>query len=209
MSEALFAGLPRFDDRSASARPVTSWRRELDGIAPHEPADAQTKPERGSQQAEPTEIARTEAPAVEPAPQALDFRKIETSLLSLNSRLDKIERDAQAQTLQSIQSLAAKLFPELSRAFLAEEISRHLATLVPASAAVVEIRAETTLAEPLRDLVERSPALAHRCTVTPVAAEGQGSVDVSWQTGGLSFDFDGLLKASLSHLTSTHSASKE
>lgn len=209
MSEALFAGLPRFDDRPATARPVTSWRRELNAIAPQEAADAQAKPERGSPQAESPEAARTEAPAVEPTAQALDFRKIEASLLSLNSRLDKIERDAQAQAMQLVQLLAAKLFPELSRAFLAEEISRHLATLVPASAAVVEIRAETTLAEQLRDLVERSPALAHRCTVTAVAGEGQGSVDVSWQTGGLSFDFDGLLQASLSHLTSTHSVSKE
>lgn len=143
------------------------------------------------------------------APQPLDLKKIEASLITLNSRLDKIERDAQAQTLQTIQSVAAKLFPELSRQFLAEEIGRHLAALVPASAAVIEIRAETSLAEKLRELVERTPALAHRCTVMPVAAEGQGNVEVSWQTGGLSFDFDGLLQACLSNLTSSQSPIKE
>lgn len=198
MSDAVFASLPRFDGKGGQARTPGSWLKELDGHAPAAP----TPPKAEIQE-------KAEVQVVETAPQALDLKKIEASLITLNSRLDKIERDAQMQTLQTIQSMSAKLFPELSREFLAEEIGRHLAALVPASAAVVEIRAETSLSDKLRDLIERTPALAHRCTVTSVAAEGQGSVEVSWQTGGLSFDFDGLLQASLSHLTSTHTASKE
>lgn len=202
MSDAVFAGLPRFDTKSGPARTPGGWLKELDGHAPLEPAE---KPAPRI----PEPAVKADVPIVEAPPQPLDLKKIEASLITLNSRLDKIERDAQAQTLQSIQSVAAKLFPELSRAFLAEEIGRHLATLVPASAAVVEIRAEVSLADKLRELVERTPALAHRCTVTPAATEGQGTVEVSWQAGGLSFDFDGLLQACLSHLTSTHSATKE
>lgn len=202
MSDAVFASLPRFDANAGRPRAAGSWRKELDGHAPPETAE---KP--ALRMPEPT--AKADAPVAEVSPQPLDLKKIEASLITLNSRLDKIERDAQAQTLQTIQSVAAKLFPELSRAFLAEEIGRHLAALVPASAAVVEIRAEASLADKLRELVERTPALAHRCTVTAAAAEGQGNVEVSWQVGGLSFDFDGLLQACLSHLTSTHTATKE
>jgi hypothetical protein len=202
MSDAVFAGLPRFDVKAGQARTPGSWLKELDGHAPPEPA-AKIVPRL------PEPAVTVEVPVVEVAPQPLDLKKIEASLITLNSRLDKIERDAQAQTLQTLQSVSAKLFPELSREFLSEEIGRHLAALVPATAAVVEIRAETSLADKLRELVERTPALAHRCTVTTMAAEGQGSVEVSWQTGGLSFDFDGLLKACLSHLTSTHTATKE
>lgn len=202
MSDAVFAGLPRFDAKAGQARTPGSWLKELDGRAPPEPAE---KP--APRVSEPA--VKADMPVVEAPPQPLDLKKIEASLITLNSRLDKIERDAQVQTLQSLQSVAAKLFPELSRAFLAEEIGRHLAALVPASAAVVEIRAEASLADKLRDLVERTPALAHRCTVTSVAAEGQGTVEVAWQAGGLSFDFDGLLQACLSHLTSTHPATKE
>lgn len=202
MSDAVFASLPRFDANAGRPRAAGSWLKELDGHAPHEPAETPAP-----RIPEPT--AKADAPVVDTSPQPLDLKKIEASLITLNSRLDKIERDAQAQTLQTIQSLAAKLFPELSREFLAEEIGRHLAALVPTSAAVVEIRAEASLADKLRELVERTPGLAHRCTVTAAAAEGQGQVEVSWQAGGLSFDFDGLLQACLSHLTSTHTATKE
>ncbi len=198
MSDTVFAGLPRFDAKAALSRGPASWLKELDGTAPCEAAE----------QVPQAEVAAS-VPVIEAAPQPLDFKKIEASLITLNSRLDKIEREAQAQALQTIQSVASKLFPELSRHFLADEIGRHLASLVPASAAVVEIRAEESLADKLRELVERTPALAHRCTVTPMVEEGHGGVEVSWQTGGLSFDFDGLLQACLSHLTSTQSVPKE
>jgi len=206
MSDAVFADLPRFDSGAGqmAGRAPGSWRRELGGKIIGEPAD-------DTLQAEKDRLAAVypEVTPVEPAPQPLDVRVIEASLSALHARLDQFERDAQAQTLQSIQSVAAKLFPELSRRFLADEISHHLAALVPASAAVVEIRAEAELATRLREIVERSPALAHRCTVLPAPAEGQGRVDVSWQAGGLTFDFDGLLQACLSHLSSTQNVTTE
>lgn len=206
MSDALFAGLPRFDSESerAACRTPGRWLKELGSQAAGE--TALDRPGADGGRAEPVGAG---APAAEVGPQPLDFKKIEASLMTLNSNLDRIERDVQAQALQTIQSVAARLFPELSKQFLAEEISRHLASLVPASAAVVDIRAEAGLAEQLRELVERSPALAHRCTITPLPAEGEGRVDVSWQTGGLTFDFDRLLQACLSHLTSTQSVTKE
>lgn len=204
MSETVFAGLPRFDSGNAAARAPGRWLRELSGHPVGE-----TESDHPQADGRCAELGHAETPVAEAAPQPLDFKKIEASLASLNSKLDRIERDAQAQTLQTIQSIAAKLFPELSRRFLAEEISRHLSLLVPASAAVVDIRAEAELAEQLRELIERSPSLAHRCTLTPMPADGEGRVDVSWQTGGLTFDFDGLLQACLSHLTSTQSVTKE
>lgn len=206
MSDGVLAGLPRFDSAAGqmAGRAPGSWRRELGGKIIGEPAEDAPQAEKGQCAA----VTPESAPA-EPAAQPLDVRKIEASLSVLNARLDQFEREAQAQTLQSIQSVAAKLFPELSRRFLANEISHHLAMMVPASAAVVEIRAETELAERLREIVERSPALAHRCTVLPAPADGQGRVDVSWQAGGLTFDFDGLLQACLSHLNSTQTVTTE
>ena len=203
MSSAGLSGLPRFDTEPAAGAPSAPgrWLKELDGKAMPEPA--RNAPSRDQAQAGPAAVQAAETPAL------IDLKKIEASLAALNSKLDKIERDAQAQALQTVQSMAAKLFPELSRHFLAEEISRHLPGLVPDSAAVVEIRAEAELAGKLTELVERLPALAHRCTVTPTEAEGQGRVDVSWQSGGVTFDFDGLLQGCLSHLTSTQSATKE
>ncbi|MEQ9505284.1 MAG: hypothetical protein RLO80_03360 [Hyphomonas sp.] len=205
MSSAALTGLPRFDTEAAAGTSSgpSSWLRELDSKAV---PDAARKAPQDVQAA--TGPAPAAMPAVE-SPALLDLKKIEASLAALNSKLDKIERDAQAQALQTVQSMAAKLFPELSRHFLAEEIARHLPGLVPDMAAVIEIRAEAELAGKLTELVERLPALTHRCTVTPTEAEGQGRVDVSWQTGGVTFDFDGLLQGCLSHLTSTQTVTKE
>lgn len=196
MSDAVYAGLPRFDSgNSATAlRAPGSWMKPLDVSSPeHRP---------------PKEIVPADVIA-EPQPQPLDFKKIEAALAALGPRLDKIERDAQAHALEAIHSLAARLFPELSKRFLADEIGHHLPSVIPASAAVVEIRASAPIADKLRELVERSPSLAQRCTVTPLDADGQGRVDVSWQTGGVSFDFDGLLAASLSHMNSYPSVTRE
>jgi len=206
MSDAVFAGLPRFDAGagSASARAPGSWRNDLGGGVPAD--TGRTRPQAdGARPAAP----RAETPVIEAPPQPVDLAMIEASLGALSSKLDKIEREAQAQTVQTISSIAAKLFPELSKQFLAAEINQHLVSMVPASAAVVEIRAETELAGKLRELVECSPSLAHRCTVLPAAAEGQGRVDVSWQSGGLTFNFDGLLQACLSRLNSTQTTIKE
>lgn len=200
MSDALFAGLPRFDaaPKGGAVRSPGSWLQELGS----EPAPVAAAP-----RAQAASV-RAEVSSQEAAPAVLDLNRIEASLAALNSKLDKIEREARAQTLQTIKSIASKLFPVLSEQFLAEEISRHLPAMVPASAAVVEIRAEEELAGKLRQLVERIPALAHRCSVT-AAPEGQGRVDVSWQSGGLTFNFDALLQASLSHLNSTQTVTKE
>lgn len=196
MSDAVYAGLPRFDAGTAAGAPRTpgSWMKPLDvAVSGHRP---------------PKEILAADVIA-EPPPQPLDFKKIEAALAALGPRLDKIERDAQAHALEAVQSLAARLFPELSKRFLADEIGHHLPSVIPASAAVVEIRASEPIADKLRELVERSPSLAQRCTITPLVADGQGRVDVSWQTGGVSFDFDGLLAASLSHMNSHPSVTKE
>ena len=196
MSDAVHAGLPRFDAGSEPGAPRESgsWMRPLDVAAPgHRP----------HKDVAPAQVI-TEAP-----PQPLDFRKIEAALAALGPRLDKLEREAQAHAVEAVQSLAARLFPELSRRFLADEISRHLPSLIPASAAVVEIRAAAPIAETLRGFVERSPALAHRCTVTTLDTDGQGRVEFSWQSGGVSFDFDGLLAACLSHLNSHPADTKE
>lgn len=194
MSDSVFAALPRFDSGAgdASVRVSKDWRRPL-GEAP--PPDQRV-------------VAAQNAES-EPSPQPLDLKKIEASLVALNGKLDKIERDAHVQTLAMVQAMASKLFPELSRDFLAEEIGRHLPALVPASAAIVELKAEASLAEALRELVQRTPSLMNRCSITSVEGEGQGRVDVSWQSGGLTFDFGALLAACLSNLNSTQSVTKE
>ena len=197
MSKALFLSLPRFDANGGLLQP-TDWLRSFDDTGSCSTAPAHRAYD---------EPAQAVTPVVQATPAQLDLRKLEASLTVLNAGLDKIERGAQAQTLEAVQSIAARLFPLLSKDFLAEEIGRHLPKLVPPLAAAVEIRADVSLTDDLQAMLERNPALASRCTV--LSGAGQGRVDVSWQTGGLSFDFDGLLQACFSHLNTTKTMTKE
>jgi len=81
--------------------------------------------------------------------------------------------------------------------------------MVPSSAPAVEIRAQTALLEKLRAAVEHMPSLADRCAVVPAGEDEDAEVRVSWETGGLTFDFDGLLKACLAQMESPQTTIEE
>lgn len=200
MSDAMFAGLPRFDD--GAARAPGDWRRSLEDGAPV-PRPVREVPAAKEAAAEPKPAAP------EPPPRPSDLTQLEASLKSLAGRLDRIEQDARAQALQAVQAMAAKLFPELGRRFLAEEIGRSLPKLVPASAAVIEIRAGEELARWIEELVSRTPGLENRCTVLPSADGAPGQAEISWQSGGLSFDFDALLATLEAQLHPTQTTTTE
>jgi hypothetical protein len=200
MSKPVFAGLPRFD--VASATPPGSWRRPLDETPLARPAAPAIAP---SREDIPPQVAAAEAPPVRPA----DLAQVEAALKSIAARLDRIERDAQAQAMQAVQTMTAKLFPELSRRFLAEEIGRSLPRLVPQSAAVIEIRAGEALAAELQERIAAMPGLANRCTVLPSGSESAGQADISWQSGGVSFDFDALLATLQAQFNPSQAVTKE
>lgn len=199
MSEAVFANLPRFDagDAASALRrlnlPLAEAPAEDPVVAAYDDA---TDPA--------TDAAEPPAPSGEAlaAETAADPAALEAMLTALSETIDRLEREAQDQVSEAIQSMAAQLFPELSKQFLAEEVSRHLPALVPVSVSNVEIRAEPALAHQLRPLVNGMGTLASRCTVLPVEAPGDSRVHVSWQTGGVTFDFRGLMDACLARLDS-------
>jgi flagellar biosynthesis/type III secretory pathway protein FliH len=129
-----------------------------------------------------------------------EFAEIEIMLTALSDTIERLERESREQAVSVTQSIAARLFPELSRLFLAEEIGRHLPGMVPSTAPAVEIRAQPALLERLRDVVEKTASLSERCSVVPAETTDDEQVRVSWETGGLTFDFDGLLNACLAQL---------
>ena len=125
---------------------------------------------------------------------------------SLNKAIETVRTDADRQAKTAIVAISEQLFPKLSRRFLASEIEAHLETMLPETAAHVEISANPALSEQLEDLLDQSTGLAGRCSVTPDEAARGARVDVSWKSGGLTFDFDGLLEACIGHLRTTHTA---
>lgn len=202
MSDAVFSQLPRFDAVTA-ARPA-DWLRAMnsgDLQAPSRPvAQEEVTPA-------PTPPSKSEPAIVRPIPQ--ETAALQATVSNLAKLMERIEAESRQQTAETVQQIARQLFPELSRRFLAEEIGRHLPGLIPASVPVVDIRAEPELAAQLKEIISRHPTLEGRCNV--IAEEGQGtrSAEVSWRTGGVTFDFEGLLNACLNDLGSTHKPNTE
>lgn len=188
MSSALLANLPRFD-AGDQPHPADMLKRMLGQM------QGQTKPPEPPAEEITEEVA--EAPPVDTGPVLEEVERLITDLSGLMTRL---ERDSREQSMQVIQALAARLFPELSRRFLAEEIGEHLAGLVPASVPAVEIKARPVMLERLDPIIARNPSLSGRCSLVPADTAEDTQVHVSWKTGGVTFDFEALLAACLAHL---------
>ena len=198
MSEAFLATLPRFDTDAPA--PASSARRIL-------LRQAVVEPELEQPVLEAPEALDSE-PEI-PVPVHPDFADVEIVMAALSDTMERLERESRQQTLNTTQAIAARLFPELSRAFLAQEIGRHLSAMIPTTAPAVEIRAQSVLAEKLRELVAASPTLNERCAVVTAGPDESSRVEVSWETGGVTFDFDGLLNACLAQLDSPQASIKE
>ena len=184
MSEAVFAKLPRFDE------PASGVRRDsrLVGGAPSEEET----------------LAQQEAKR-----QAVREQRMEAALQSLADQAEQGQQRLQDQTTEWVVAISERLFPELSRMFLAEEIGKQLPGLIPAAATQVEIRADAELAGQLREVIGRSNRLASLCTVADDAAVSHGRAEVNWLTGGLNLDFAGLLDACVDRLRSVHSTMRK
>ena len=180
MSDALFARLPRFDTSGARL----SHRSRIDEL--EEEHAQRMKEDRLQHQ------SRFNS----------QLNAVEATLASLAEKVEKVEADARRQTATSITAIAERLFPKLSRRFLAEEIALHLEKMIPPGEVRIDIRAEPHLAEQLYEVIQRSERLAEICEVTSDEEPGGSRVDVAWQNGGLDFDFDGLLEACIGHLRS-------
>lgn len=188
MSSALLANLPRFDE-GEQAHPADMLKRMLGQM------QGQAKPPEPPAEDVSEEVV--EAPPVDLGP---SLEEVERLISDLSGLMTRLERDSREQSMHVIQALAARLFPELSRRFLADEIGEHLAGLVPASVPAVEIKARPPMLEKLEPIIARSPSLSGRCSLVPTETAEDAQVRVSWKTGGVTFDFEALLAACLAHL---------
>lgn len=204
MSEAVFSNLPRFDV-ATGPRPAEWLRAMISGeaAAPAEfPEIEEAEPLMSDDLLMSAEPAQVQPAVVHPVPR--EIVALQDAISSLSGVMERIDREAHQHTVDTIQALAAQLFPELSRRFLAEEIGRHLPGLLPSAAPVVDIFAEPELAAQMAEIVSCHPSLEGRCNIVPSEIQGFGRAEVSWRTGGVTFDFEGLLNACLSHIGSTH-----
>jgi hypothetical protein len=201
MSSALLANLPRFD-RDDQTHPAEQLKRMLGQMQA-----AAARPSAATPQSETPPAEEEEASSPEDIGPRL--AEVESLIVQLSSTLVRIEGEARDHSVQVTQALAARLFPELSRQFLADEIARHLPDLVPASVPTLEIRAQQEMLDKLDPIIARESSLAGRCKLVPAETAGESRVLVSWKTGGVTFDFEGLLAACLAHLDPSHTMIEE
>lgn len=183
MSDTIFANLPSFDalaEGRQAGRQMTRKAREAESLA---------------QESEAKEASFKR-----------QMTAVEATLNSLADKITAVESDARRQTSETIVAMASRLFPELSKRFLADEIALHLQKLIPPSAVEVVITAEPELAERLQAVIQKSERLAGVCSLNPAPSPKGDRVDVSWKSGGLTFDFEGLLESCLKHIDTTHEA---
>ena len=201
MSSALLSNLPRFD-RDDQTHPAEQLKRMLGQMqaAAARPTATTSQPETPPEE---------EEEASSPMDAGPKLAEVESLIAQLSSTLVRIEGEARDHSVQVTQALAARLFPELSRQFLADEIARHLPDLVPASVPTLEIRAQQEMLDKLDPIIARESSLAGRCKLVPAETAGEPRVLVSWKTGGVTFDFEGLLAACLAHLDPSHTMIEE
>lgn len=203
MSEAVFSNLPRFDV-APGPRPA-EWLRAMIAGEPHVPAQPPEMEDAAPLFAD--EPTPAQPAVVHPVPR--ETVALQAAVSGLAGLMERIDRESRQYTVETVQAVAAQLFPELSRRFLAEEIGRNLPGLLPSAVPVVDIYAEPELAGQMAEMITHHPSLEGRCNIIPSDDQGFGRAEVSWRTGGVTFDFEGLLTACLNDIGSTHKTTTE
>lgn len=198
MSETVFSNLPRFDV-VAGPRPA-EWLRAMVAGETHAPAQLPEMEEPEPMFAD--EPMPAQPAIVHPAPR--ETVALQEAVSGLAAVMERVDRESRQYTVETAQAVAAQLFPELARRFLAEEIGRNLPGLLPSTAPVVDIYADTALAAQMAEMISHHPSLEGRCNIIPSEEQGFGRAEVSWRSGGVTFDFEGLLSACLNDIGSTY-----
>ncbi len=124
-----------------------------------------------------------------------DLAQIEAAAAALRDALEDFEDAARSKVAAAIDEIARALFPTLADEFLAAEVGRHLPQMLPVAAASVTVRAPPPLDSRLDEIVDQTIEAAGRCKVVSDPSLDALSVEISWETGGLSLNFNALLEA--------------
>lgn len=187
MSESLFANLPRFDSG------------DLPAVLAQAPDPVVAEPEL----VQVDELEDTPEPAAQIDP------NVEVLLNRLAQEIEQANKRVVAQTADWVSAIIERLFPELSKAFLAEEVVRQIPNLLPDTPNHAVLSAPAPLAEQLTEIIESNPRLSNSCIVQVSEDAELHDVQVSWETGGLSLEFDELLAACLERLQSYKTPQKD
>ncbi len=107
-----------------------------------------------------------------------------------------LEGVVQSRVNQEVRAACCTLLPQLAKAMLPEEIARHLAslTIAPARQLRLAVGAQE-LCEPMREALDQHTSISDRVEIIANSDLDELRVELSWQNGGIDFEFDRLLEA--------------
>lgn len=216
MSSLLNNHLPRFD--TGDAKPSISLAHAIsrdflaeghdDVITPIEIEELETKAAPTLDSTALEIVAETDALAPEAAPDPIAIAQaelvtrasqLEKSLASFSDTVAQIEIDARAQINNEVQNIVAQLFPAIGKAFLADELSKHIPGLVPPMVSSVEVIASPDMAEQLKGKLVMPDGQDAEIKLTASDTAAHMQVKLSWKSGGFDYNFDDLMAACVAH----------
>lgn len=171
-----------------------------------------------------TEPVRSDSVAIERQPQSegaglLDQDPVENDsdqieatgphsvLEALMDELPRIEASARDEVVEVVEGIARQIFPKLAELFLAEEIVIHLRKLMPAKVELLKIRAPEPFASQLGEKLtdgQFGETVVELEVLASNSDEAPG-IDISWERGGVEFDFRTFLEDCLQRLVQSRS----
>ena len=153
-----------------------------------------------------------EAPVVEPeidgappedTPESMAAMppEIDTGMIlnSLEAAVSGLERAALNHSQTMVSDFLRAAFPKLCEAFLAEEITTAANAIAPRDIARLNVTVPAAFEASFQRAIQASPRMTEICELQ-TQTDGLIIVDVDWGTGGLNFNMDQFLEASLARL---------
>ncbi|MEO1662887.1 MAG: hypothetical protein AAFR51_18000 [Pseudomonadota bacterium] len=143
-----------------------------------------------------------ETPPEPEMPMAPILPEIDTGAIlnSLEQAKAGLERSALLHSQALVSEFLQSAFPKLCEVLLADEVMQATQSMAPTDIQRLILNVPDKFEASFQRAVQASPEMNEICDIR---ASGDGeaiSIDVDWQTGGLSFDMDQFLDSSLAHL---------
>lgn len=203
MSDQMRALLPRFDvvdepDPVTCVIDTEEGQRSFEVQAPDEVLTDELPAEAELEVAE----ASVDKEGVSHAPSLDDeqFLHLQTVLDRLTSSLERVERSVHEQAENAVRNVVQQAFPKLADLFLAEEVARHIPDLVPVNQPKVTIKTASFLTDAIQESLARNGGLPENCELTACDDVTTASVDIYWEKGGASANYDAFLDSCLQAL---------
>ncbi len=152
------------------------------------------------------------ARSLDPEPAENDLDPLEANgplsvLDALMDELPRIEASARDEVVEVVEGIARQIFPKLAELFLAEEIVIHLRKLMPAKVELLKIRAPEPFASQLGEKLNDGQfgETVVEVEVLTANSDEAPAIDVSWERGGVEFDFRTFLEDCLQRLVQSRS----